>query len=213
MNITNNLQSAQMFVIPSICANFKTTIMKRLFYLTIIILSVFASCKDDVETPKYSLDENGDVVVANDNKALRTTDLFNSVVCGRCWKITNAEFLTKTEEHDGFAIDSHFFFEKESCTIYINRDYDPSMLKVKLRTNYDETSGKLTNEYNHVTLTLISINADHTITAFKKGYDNDPTILTLSPLSKEEYDKLESWTKQCMNDYLKELKEYNKLSQ
>ena len=210
MNITNNLQSAQMFVIPSICANFKTTIMKRLFYLTIIILSVFASCKDDEETPKYSLDENGDVVVANDNKALRTADLFNSVVCGRCWKITNAEFLTKTEEHDGFAIDSHFVFEKDSCTIYINRDYDPSMLKVKLRTNYDETSGKLTNEYNHVTLTLISINADHTITAFKKDYDNDPTILTLSPLSKEEYDKLESWTKQCMNDYLKELKEYNK---
>ena len=181
-----------MFVIPSICANFKTTIMKRLFYLTIIILSVFASCKDDVETPKYSLVENGDVVVANDNKALRTTDLFNSVVCGRCWKITNAEFLTKTEEHDGFAIDSHFFFEKDSCTIYINRDYDPSMLKVKIRTNYDETSGKLTNEYNHVTLTLISINADHTITAFEKEYGFYPAILTLTQISEEEYKKLDS---------------------
>ena len=32
MNITNNLQSAQMFVIPSICANFKIAIMNsRLF--------------------------------------------------------------------------------------------------------------------------------------------------------------------------------------
>ena len=201
MNITNNQQSAQMFVIPSICTNFKTTIMKRLFYLTIIILSVFASCKDDVETPKYSLDENGDVVVANDNKALRTTDLFNSVVCGRCWKITNAEFLTKTEEHDGFAIDSHFVFEKDSCTIYINRDYDPSMLKVKLRTNYDETSGKLTNEYNHVTLTLISINADHTITAFEKEYGFYPAILTLTQISEEEYKKLDSDIEEAMNEH------------
>ena len=189
--------------------------MKKIIYLTILILTVFASCKDDVETPKYSLDENGDVVVANDNKALRTTDLFNSIVCGHCWKITNIEHLTKKESvnYDGYSEYSHFVFEKDSCTIYINQDRDPFMFKVKLRTNYDETSGKLTNECNHVTLTLISINADHTITAFKKDYDNDPTILTLSPLSKEEYDKLESWTKQCMNDYLKELKEYNKLSQ
>ena len=182
-----------MFVIPSICANFKTTIMKRLFYLTIIILSVFASCKDDVETPKYSLDENGDVVVANDNKALRTAELFNSVVCGHCWKITNKEFLVKGEEWLGYSVYTHFFFEADSCTIYGDTDNIPFLYKFKKGTNYDENTGKLKDKNNKDIVTIISINADNTITAFKKEYTiKDPVILTLTQISEEEQKKLDS---------------------
>ena len=201
MNITNNLQSAQMFVIPSICANFKTTIMKRLFYLTIIILSVFASCKDDVETPKYSLDENGDIVVANDNKALRTAELFNSVVCGHCWKITNAEFLTKTEEHDGFSVDSHFFFEKNACTIYCESDNPTPIFKFNVKTSYNEESGKLISENNNEMLTIISINSDNTITAFEKEYDFYPAILTLTKISEDEYKILVTGVEKAMKEH------------
>ena len=171
--------------------------MKRLIFLTIIILSVFASCKDDVATPKYSLDENGDVVVANDNKALRTTDLFNSVVCGHCWEVSNIEYLK--DEYRGGA--NNFLFGKDSCTLYFSKCDIPFQWKSKIKLTYDEISGKLTNDKKQEILTIISINPDNTITAIDRNYISNPSILTLTPMDKEEFKKMDSDVEKTMREF------------
>ncbi|MBQ3772468.1 MAG: hypothetical protein IJT89_08855 [Bacteroidaceae bacterium] len=176
--------------------------MKKIIYLTILILTVFASCKDDVETPKYTFDENGDVVVANDNKALRTTDLFNSVVCGHCWKVTNIEHTEiKEEDCDGNRSDHIFYIEKETCIVYTFTDAVPEGYKSVRKITYDENSGKITNEYNNVMLTIISINPDNTITAFDKRSHLYRSILTLSPMSEEEYKTFDSEVEKAIKGY------------
>ena len=176
--------------------------MKKIIYLTILILTVFASCKDDVETPKYTFDENGDVVVANDNKALRTTDLFNSVVCDHCWKVTNIEHTEiKEEDCDGNRSDHIFYIEKETCIVYTFTDAVPGGNKCVRKIAYDENSGKITNEYNNVMLTIISINPDNTITAYNKNSHLYRSILTLSPMSEEEYKTFDSEVEKAIKGY------------
>ena len=165
--------------------------MKKIIYLTILILTVFASCKDDVETPKYSLDENGDVVVANDNKALRTTDLFNSIVCGHCWTPTDIEIIDKRGEGLLGTSIYTFDFGTDSCTIYSRILSIPANAKWKAKISYDENTGKLFDNKNRELLTILSINADKTITAYDKVY-NPYYIITFSPMSEEAFKELDA---------------------
>ncbi|MBO4598462.1 MAG: hypothetical protein J5676_11410 [Bacteroidaceae bacterium] len=171
--------------------------------------------KISVDSSLYSLDENGDVIVANDNKANRTAELFKSVVCGHAWKIERKQyFIEKYKEWIGLSPSTHFYFANDSiCFDYYKDNADAYyMTKCGYAIHYDENTGKITNKFNTIDntfLSIISINKDNTITVFQK--ELNPAILTLRLIDDEvnnEINRRMSLLDEYRDEYRKVDKEY-----
>lgn len=148
-------------------------------------------------SPKiYSFDENGQLVIPGTAEG-RSASLFAEKVCGKCWRCVDLHKINADGTLDkGYYLHmmdggspNHYAFETGSVTHYWFSDADPAWFRQTVPSNYDEESGNVTDANGYRFLTIVSINADGTLTAIDWliGTRGDIVQATYRPMTAEGY--------------------------
>ena len=151
----------------------------------------------ETSSPKvYSFDENGQLVIPGTAEG-RTAAIYAEKICGKCWKCIDLHKInadgTLDEGYYLHGMDgvspNHYAFETGSVTHYWFSDADPAWFRQTVASSYDEDSGNVTDANGYRFLTIVSINADGTLTAIDWliGARGDIVQVTYRPMTAEGY--------------------------
>ena len=148
-------------------------------------------------SPKiYSFDENGQLVIPGGVEQ-RTAKDFAEKVCGKCWRCVDLHKINTDGTLDkGYylhmmdgASPNHYAFETGNVIHYWFSDADPAWFRQTIASSYDEESGNVTDANGYRFLTIVSVNADDTLTAIDWliGARGDIVQATYRPMTAEGY--------------------------
>ena len=204
---------------------------KTVFLLSVLLLAVSCSKEEtDNETenkvstssemtsetkpessfPKiYSFDEEGQLVIPGGVKQRSAND-FAEKVCGKCWKCIDLHKINADGTlDDGYYLDmmdgaslNHYAFETGSVTHYWISDAEPGWYRQTIAISYDEATGNMTDTNGHKFLTIVSINADGSLTAidWDVAMRSDIVQATYRPMSAQEYEQYQAEARNLDNE-------------